>query len=539
MSIRAITRMRDGYLTAWLAIAVVGCLGGGGGGGGGGDGGGTGPGSDGGPVTDGPPGPVDAAPDAAAAPRCLDVAQCPGKVTIAHAWGITNAAPALWTSGYARPGRGHCSWEAPASCHAIVFGGVVSDGTPGPCCEGANCNGPFTGRWHRWIREWWLEGWLPSIGVAPADVRKAYVIYNRNGVPGGPEHREDCEAIGQLQSAIVDAYRNCDSHVIVTTHSNGGVTFLWAWRDTVERALEGPAGAAFDQDRRATCTAKGRLLADGGVPPLFVNGHLMQAAVGDGAILGNSDFFPIYPYDTVGKRYWEPRTAAGALRAVLGVRFYYNHEDVMTYDFDGASTVGRNEVLGWLDGTVDGAPSGAALWESHVGRPPYVALHACGHTSGHSSSMGAENAICGDLIVRMPAGSVAIERDCSSLCNSQQDWHDSAQGPGFCLNPCHRNCFGPTGMTAVAIRDPAVFRDKFPFSFGNRNLDAMGSELGRDGWLDNRRRLDWRELFERQEAWCRTTSLAAPQEPGPEGSAPKFGPLLEGRNDGSGEVPLL
>lgn len=93
-------------------------------------------------------------------------------------------------------------------------------------------------------------------------------------------------------------------------------------------------------------------------------------------------------------------------------------------------------------------------------------------------------------------------------------------------------------MTAPRIRDPAVFADKFPFSFGNRNLDAMGSDVSRDGWLDNRSRLDWREQFDRQQGWCYQGSVDDPQEPGGEGQFPKFGPLIDGRNEGSGEVPL-
>jgi hypothetical protein len=289
-----------------------------------------------------------------------------------------------------------------------------------------------------------------------------------------------------------------------------------------------------------TCTAKNRNLQDGRTPPLHVNAHLMQAAVGDGDHLGDSrsDFFPLQPYETVGKTYFEPRDANGNLRALVGIRFYYNHEDVMTYDLDGISTVGRNEVLRWLDGTTDGMTLGADFWFARTGQPPFVALHACGHTSGHSSSMGANNSICGDLIPHTQIGSVLVEQACSEDCPTWQDWYDSAQGPGSCLNPCHKNCFGPTGMTAPRIRDPAVYPDKFPFSYGNSNLNAMSSGFIWDGWLDNARRMDWRDQFDEQAAWCGQTSTADEQEPYVFGVGPKFGPLVPGRNDGSGEVPL-
>lgn len=483
-----------------------------------------------------------AATDAGSDPLCTDVAQCPGKVSIAHCWGITNPAPALYTTTYALPTHNHCAWGAVKTCRAIAEAGVRGDGPAGPCCSrtgnGVNCNGPFNGMWHEWIGQWWKDGWLPSLGLSRNDVRKGYVVYNRNAFLGGPHHNEDCDAIRQLQSAIVDAYRNCDTHFIVTTHSNGGVTFLWAWRSFIEDALGGPAAAAFDADRATTCRAKGRLLPGGDAPPLFVNGHLMQAAVGDGSNIGESpsDFFPIQPYETVGKTYWEPRDGAGRLRAMLGVRFYYNHEDVMTYDFTGISTVGRNEVLGWLDGTSDKKPVGAQFWLARAGQPPYVALHACGHTSSHSSSMGASNDICGDLIIRNVVGFVTLDQACARECGTVQDWYDSAQGPGFCLNPCHHSCWGLTALTAISIRDPAVFPAKFPFSFGNSNLLAMGQSLGLKGWLDNRMRLDWRELYDRQVVWCHQDNVNEEQEKYTLGSWPAYGPLTGGRNDGSGEV---
>jgi hypothetical protein len=498
----------------------------GGGGGGGGDGGGGG--GDGGSPTDAPPDD----------PLCTDVAQCPGHATIIHAWGITNPPPYLWKSGYAPTTNDHCDWDPSESCRAIVESGPTGSGPPGPCCATGDtgCGGNYGGMWHAWIRDWWVDGWLPSIGIGVDSVRKFYVIYNRNGFWGGPHHNEDCEAILQLVTALRDAYRQCDTHVVVTTHSNGGVTFLWAWRDFIEQVLGGGGGGGLDGDRATTCTAKGRDLPDGSTPPLMVNGHLMQAAVGNGDNAGESasDFFPLHPYDTAGKPYWEPSTAAGQRRALLGVRFYYNHEDVMTYDFTGVSTVGRNEVLAWLDGTVDGSFVGAGFWQSHAGQAPYVALHACGHTSSHSSSMGAENGICGDLIIRNSQGSVLLDQSCAMECDEMGDWYDSALGPGFCLNPCHRNCWGPTAMTAIRIREPAVFADKFPFSFGNPNLRAMG---GFAGWLDNDSRNDWRELFERQHAWCaQSFDLAVEQEPYVYGDGPKFGPLIDGRNDGSGQV---
>jgi hypothetical protein len=497
--------------------------GGGDGPGGGGDGGGGGP-------------------DAAVVddePLCTDLAMCPGHVSIIHAWGITNPPPYLWAS-YPQTTNSHCSWDSSASCREIVESGPTGLGdTPGACCETGGGCGASGSMFHSWIRDWWLEGWLPSIGVSEFDVRKFYVIYNRNGFWGGPHHNEDCEAILQLQQAFVNAYRQCDTHVVVTTHSNGGVTFLWAWRDFVEKALEGPAGGSFDADRLTTCAAKGRTLPDGTAPALMVNGHLMQAAVGNGDNVAESasDFFPLHPYETVGKRYFEPSTGTGQRRALLGIRFYYNHEDVMTYDFTGASTVGRNEVLHWLDGTVDNNYVGADFWYAHGGQPPYVALHACGHTSGHSSSMGADNSICGDLIIRNSQGSVLLDQSCAQECDEMGDWYDSALGPGFCLNPCHRNCWGPTALTSIRIRDPAVFPDKYPFSFGNSNLLAMSATgAGQDGWLDNRRRLDWRELYDYQTAWCQQPDLATEQEPYVFGSGPKFGPLMPGRNDGSGEV---
>src|SRR5215831_15349979 len=200
-----------------------------------------------------------------------------------------------------------------------------------------------------------------------------------------------------------------------------------------------------------------------------------------------NDFFPLQPYDTIGKMYWEPADSSGNTRAILGVRFYYNHEDVMTYDFTNISPVGRNVVLGWLDGTLDGNPAGAPFWFGHSGVPPYVALHACGHTSEHSASMNVDNSICGDLIVRVPGGITSPPwQDCSNACSgSLQTWYDSAQGPANCLNPCHRNCWAPTALASIQIRDPAVFPDKYPFSYGNPNLQAMGQSLGVRGWLEN------------------------------------------------------
>lgn len=484
-------------------------------------------------------------------PLCTDVSQCPGHVTIIHAWGITNPAPELWNSGYAPPTSTHCGWGSTYSCQAVVestyipntWPPLAPNGPVGPCCattaNGPNCGGNFAGMWHAWIRDWWLQGWLPTLGLSKADVRKFYVIYNRNGAWGGPLHNEDCEAVLQMEQALVNAYRECDTHVIITTHSNGGVTFMWGYRTFIDDAISGPNGGNLDQDRATTCAAKGRLLANGVVPPLYINAHLMQAAVGDGDNVAQSpsDFFPIYPYDTVGKKYWEPRDAAGNLRVLPGIRFYYNHEDVMTYDYDDASTVGRNEVLRWMAGDPNDPTQGAAFWMSHTGSPPFVAVHACGHTSSYSASMGASNDICGDLIVRDPTGSVLAENACSKYCSTMQTWYDSAQGPGQCLNPCHKNCWGPTALTSIYINDPAVYPDKFPFSYGNSNLLAMGPDgFNRGGWFEQGMKLDWTQLYDMQRGWCQQTSLATEQEPYAMGTGPKFGPLIPGRNDGNGEV---
>ena len=48
--------------------------------------------------------------------------------------------------------------------------------------------------------------------------------------------------------------------------------------------------------------------------------------------------------------------------------------------------------------------------------------------------------------------------------------------------------------------------------------------------------LDWKELYDKQRGWCAQDSLAVEQEPYAQGHGPKYGPLIEGRNDGSGEV---
>jgi hypothetical protein len=474
---------------------------------------------------------------------CTDPAQCPGHVTIIHAWGITNPAPLLWTSGYAQTTNNHCSWAPHESCQEVVESGPASEGPVGRCCAttatGPDCMNSFAGMWQSWIRDWWLEGWLPSLGLSKADVRKFYVIYNRNGFWGGPHHDEDCEAILQMEQALVNAYRQCDSHVIVTTHSNGGVTFLWGYRTFVEDALYGPNAASIDQDRITTCTAKGRMMQNGAAPPLFVNAHLMQAAVGDGSNTGESpnDFFPLQPYDATAKRYWEPRDGAGNLRVLPGIRFYYNHEDVMTYDFDGVSTVGRNEVLRWMAGDTNDSTQGATFWNGHTGSPPFIALHACGHQSSYSASMGVDNSICGDLIVRDPGGSVLGEAACSRYCATMQDWYDSAQGPGQCLNPCHKNCWAPTALTSIQINGPAVYPDKYPFSYGNQNIANMTPDgFTRGGWKENAMKLDWADLYDKQRGWCQQDRLDEEQEHYTMGRGPKFGPLISGRNDGNGEV---
>ena len=61
-------------------------------------------------------------------------------------------------------------------------------------------------------------------------------------------------------------------------------------------------------------------------------------------------------------------------------------------------------------------------------------------------------------------------------------------------------------------------------------------DFSSDGWLDNEWRLDWTDLYDRQMRWCSQDDMYGEQEPYQFGLGPKFGPLIEGRNDGSGEV---
>ena len=463
-------------------------------------------------------------------PLCLDAANCPGKVSIVHAWGITNPSPALWGTGYSKTTTTMCALDTLQTCQKIVESKVAS-APDGPCCattpNGPDCSGTFAGKWQSWIRDWWVEGWLPSIGLQKSDVRRFHVIYNRNGFFGGPQHNVDCEARGQLRDVFVSAYRQCDTHVVVTTHSNGGVTFLWAWRSFVEDFLDGAAGAGLDQDRAATCSAKGRNLPNGDAPPLYVNGQLMQAAVGpDGSLVSASDFFPLQPYDTVGKKYWEPRDGKGKLRALPGIRFYYNHEDVLTYDLKNVAPIGRNQVRKWLDGSVDKNPVGQAFWDAHVGQPPFAALHVCDN-----------NVICGDLAVIVSPADVPDVSPCSKSCPTLQTFYDSSMSANsLCVNPCHKSCWGPTALTAILIKEPAVYPEKFPFIFGNANIQAMAADNNKGGWLDNTKKLDWRELYDLQQVWCGQVSLNEEQEPYKMGYGPKFGPLIDGRNEVTGEV---
>lgn len=467
-------------------------------------------------------------------PLCLDLAQCPGSVSIAHCWGITNPPPAVYGSGYAQTTNQLCTSAAPETCQAIVEGGVTGSGPAGPCCATTpadpDCSGNFNGKWHSWIRDWWTQGWLPSIGVSKSNVRRFHVVYNRNGFWGGPHHNLDCEARSHLLGVLVSAYRQCDTHVVVTTHSNGGVTFLWTWRSFIDDMLNGAQSASLDQDRAATCAAKGRMLPNGDVPPLYVNAHLMQAAVGEGGIGGNSsDFFPIQPYESVGKKYWEPRDGAGKLRALPGLRFYYNHEDVATYDLKDVSPIGRRHVQKWLDGTVENNYVGQAFWDAHSGQPPFAALHVCDN-----------NNLCGDRAVIISPDDVPniFSQACSKSCPTLQSFYDSSiSANSLCLNPCHKNCWAPTSLTAILIRDPAVYPEKYPYIFGNSNLKAMSADfISQGGWLDNKMKLDWTELYDLQQVWCGQASVNEEQEPYKMGYGPKFGPLIDGRNDATGEV---
>ncbi len=464
---------------------------------------------------------------------CTDVAQCPGKISIAHAWGITNPSPGLWKSGYAPVGEAACSWDPAQNCRAIIEKNAFICGgapPPGSCCattpNGPLCDVDFSGKWQSWIRDWWTQGWLPSIGVSKADVRRAHVIYNRNGLYGGPYHYVDCEARGQLVGVFVSAYRQCDTHAVVTTHSNGGVTFLAAWKTFVDDFLDGAQGAGLDQDRATTCAAKGRMLANGDVPPLYVNGQLMQAAVGSSA--PNNNFPPLQPYDSVGKKYWEPRSADGKLRALPGIRFYYNHEDVATYDLKKTHFVGRNEVQDWLDGKVDKDVVGQAFWDAHTGQPPFIALHVCDN-----------NVICGDRLAIISPDDIPnfCSTACSGSCPTVQSFYDSSMAANsLCLNPCHKNCWAPTALTAVLIKDPSVYPEKFPFIFGNSNLKAMSADMTQGGWLENKMKLDWTELYDLQRQWCGQESVNDAMEPYAMGQGPKFGPLIDGRNEATGEV---
>ncbi len=126
---------------------------------------------------------------------------------------------------------------------------------------------------------------------------------------------------------------------------------------------------------------------------------------------------------------------------------------------------------------------------------------------------------------------------CSGSCPTLQHFYDSSiSANSLCLNPCHKNCFGPTAMTAILIKEPAVYPEKFPFILGNTNMKAMSVDGTQGGWLDNKMKLDWTELYDLQQTWCGQESVNDEMEPYAMGYGPKFGPLIEGRDEATGQV---
>src|SRR5215471_16937587 len=76
------------------------------------------------------------------------------EVTIVHAWGITNPAPALYGSSIAPPAKTHCTWDTPKSCWELTN----DASSPAPCCTNTvpygcyddscrDCSGNFLGMW--------------------------------------------------------------------------------------------------------------------------------------------------------------------------------------------------------------------------------------------------------------------------------------------------------------------------------------------------------------------------------------------------------